>query len=126
MSVYLNMDEIKEIVNQFQSHKAKFAHERGYNHYYICLYNSLNTGSLFISFKKRSGNLYKIWRFKDDFRFYSGFWEVNYNGSNYGKPKTKDEFKLRLKKFTENLHKMDLKVKKYKQNKKLEQINNDF
>ena len=127
MSVYLTMDEINEIVNQFKAYRAECDFEPWCNHFEVGFYNNKNDGISFISFKRRSGELFKIWYFRDDFEFYpSGYWNVYAKGSNYGKPKTKGEFKLRLKKFTENLHKMDLKVKEFKQKEKLERIKNDF
>ena len=79
-------------------------------------------------FKKQESNKYKIWEFNDLFHHWrvDNTWTATHETSNYGKPKTKEEFYNRLDMLSKNLVKIQKTVKEWAIKQKEMKLNEDF
>lgn len=123
MSVYLTLNEINEIKNRFN---GKFIEGCWHCHFYIL--NNKQEPIIIVNFKKQESNKYKIWEFNDIFHHWrvDNTWTTTYETSNYGKPKTKEEFYNRLDMLSKNLLKMEKTVKEWAIKQKEMKLNEDF
>ena len=123
MSVYLTLNEINDIAKRFN---GKFI--SGWFHCRLCIFNNKNEPIPILRFKKQEGNTYKIWLFNDVFHHWraDNSWTATYETSNYGKPKTKEEFYNRLDMLSKNMVKIKKTVKEWAIKQKEIKLNEDF
>ena len=123
MSVYLTLNEINDLTNRFNGNFIE-----GCWHCYFCLFNNKHEPITIVKFKKQESNKYKIWEFNDIFHHWKvdNTWTAIYESSNYGKPKTKEEFYNRLDMLSKNLVKIQKTVKEWAIKQKEMKLNEDF
>lgn len=123
MSVYLTLNEINDIAKRFN---GKFI--SGWFHCRFIIMNNKNEAISIVKFKKQEKDKYKIWFFSDAFhhRKSDNSWTTTYETSNYGKPKTKEEFYNRLDLLSKNLVKINKTVKEWSIKQKEMKLNDDF
>ena len=123
MSVYLTLNEINDITKRFNGNFIP-----GGYHCRFYILNNINEPITIVRFKKQEKDKYKIWWFNDVFyhRKSDNSWIVTYETSNYGKPKTKEEFYNRLDMLSKNMVKIKKTVKEWAIKQKEMKLNEDF
>ena len=123
MSVYLTLNEINDITKKFNGNFIQ-----GCGHCRFYLLNNRNEPITILKFKKQEKNKYKIWWFNDVFQHWktSNSWTVTFETSNFGKPKTKEEFYNRLDMLSKNLVKIEKTVKEWTIKQKENKLQEDF
>lgn len=123
MSVYLTLNEINDIAKLFNGNFIQ-----GCWHCRFYLLNNRNEPITIVRFKKQEKDKYKIWWFNDILHHCrsDNTWTAIYETSNYGKPKTKEEFYNRLDMLSKNLVKIEKTVKEWAIKQKEMKLNEDF
>ena len=123
MAVYLTLNDLNDIAKRFNGGVY-----HSYNHCSIYLYNNKNEPIIIVRCKKQEKDKYKIWWFNDIFHHWktANSWTVVFETSNYGKPKTKEEFYNRLDMLSKNLVKIKKTVKDWAIKLKEMKIKEDF
>lgn len=121
MAVYLTENEINDIVKRFN---GAFI----INSSSIYLLNNKHYNIILVRLKKQEKDKYKICMFKDVIQHWKSdnTWVTTYETSNYGKPKTKEEFYNRLDMLSKNLVKINKTIKEWSIKLKEIEIENDF
>lgn len=123
MAVYLTLNEINDMKNRFN---GNFIEGCWYCRFYIM--NNKNEPITILKFKKQEKDKYKIWWFNDVFHHWktSNSWTAEFETSNFGKPKTMEEFYNRLDMLSKNLVKIEKTVKEWAIKQKEMKLNEDF
>lgn len=125
MSVYLTLNEINDIAKRFNGNFIP-----GWCHCRFYILNNRNEPITIVRFKKQEKDKYKIWLFNDVFHHChwrtANSWTATYETSNYGKPKTKEEFYNRLDMLSKNLVEIKKTVKEWAIKQKEIKLNEDF
>lgn len=124
MSVYLTKTELEKMCDQFKGVLDKYSK-------YVSIYLKTNDDEYteFIQFKRRNSNDFKIIWFCDEILHdkLNNVWRLGIQDwSNYGKPKTKEEFYNRLDMLSKNLIKINKTVKEWAIKQKEMKLNEDF